>query len=342
MERKTITPKRPGFVLITVLLIVALLTAVLLEFNYSSRNNLRAADNFHTQQQGRYCARAGLNIALAVINQNPDINTNNTLRQMLLGPTAFDIDRGRCTVTIVDENGKININTLKNNHGQLDRNKIDQFLRLIDLLNQQHRFHTPISYGIVPAIIDWTDPDELVTALPFLSHGNLGAESNYYKTALPPRPSKNQPLENIEELLLIRGITAEMLYGNSEVAQDKNPLPAMSDYLTVYGDGKIDINSAPLLVIRSLSEHLDPTIARMIIEQRKHKPIASIAQLRNFPTVTSAIYSALSTLITTQPKARYFRITAEATVGPITQTITAVISKNSTAKNADIIMYSEL
>lgn len=355
-EHKHIAHSR-GFVLITVLLIVVLLTALLLEFNYASRTHLQAADSFSTRLQALNYARAGLNIAIAAINKNPDIRTNRTLRTMLSGLSVYDIDPGRCSLKLTEENGKININMLRDRSGRLDRVRIDQLLRLIDLLNQNIRKHSNcplIGYSLAPAIIDWSDPDEQVTVLPFISRENIGAESDYYKTAPTPCKCKNQPFETLEELSLVRGMTAEILHGktfkNDKPFQNDGPFQndeqnstdALSDYLTVCGDGKIDINCAPALVIQSLSEHIDPALAQMVVDRRKDQPFSSIAQLRDFPGLSSVAIPAIAQMLTTDPTDRYYKITASGIVNQICATITAIIKTNSVSQNTEIILYKEL
>ncbi len=76
--------------------------------------------------------------------------------------------------------GKLNVNLLKDKDGKPNRARIDQLLRLIDLLNRQEPGLSHIGYGFVPAIIDWTDTDDEVVCLPFVKNENLGAESDYY------------------------------------------------------------------------------------------------------------------------------------------------------------------
>jgi len=334
-HKPRIKPKQKGFILITVLLIIVLLTTLLLEFNYASRTNLLSADNYYRTVQSLNCARAGLNIAVAAIEKNPDICTNDSLCRMLREPFVFDTDTGRCSVTISRENGKINVNKLKDEKGRLDRTRTDQMLRLIDLLNSRGKKYcnyTPISYSLVPAVIDWTDPDDQITILPFVSRDNTGAESSYYEKSPLPRHCNNQALASIEELLLIKDITPQILHGR------ENPL---SDHITVYGDGKIDINTASSLVIQSFSQYIGPTLAQMIIDRRNHRPFAEINELRNFPGITPAIYSTLTKTVTTQPSDQYFTVTVSGTVNQACTVITAIIRLNSGSQNAELLLYRE-
>jgi DNA uptake protein ComE-like DNA-binding protein len=56
------------------------------------------------------------------------------------------------------------------------------------------------------AIVDWRDEDEV------LSDGG-GAESEYYLLQSPPHYCKNAPFETLDELLLLKGATSEILFG---------------------------------------------------------------------------------------------------------------------------------
>ena len=333
--------KHDGFVLITVLLIIVLLTAVLLEFNYASRTNLRAADSFCRRQQALNCARAGLNIVLAAIKHNPDLHTNDTLRHMLERPFVYQIAPGSCELTLASENGKLNVNLLKDKSGRLDRTRIDQLLRLIDLINHQLPDSERIGYNVVPALIDWTDADDQVTVLPFVTRANSGAENSYYENALRPRLCGNRLLETIDELGLVRDITPEILHGSTAPDDTSDQPPRLSDYLTVYGDGKIDINCASSLVIQSLSEKIDPVLVRMIVDRRQKKPFTGIAELQNIPGFPAAVYAAASKTLTAQPQTGFFTVTAHCTVQQSSATITAVIKRNSASEKVDIILYKE-
>jgi general secretion pathway protein K len=66
----------------------------------------------------------------------------------------------------------------------------------------------------------------------------------------------------LEELLLVRGISRELFYGTEEK-------PGISSYISIYGDGKININTATGMVIRSLSDEIDEERAENIIVYRE-------------------------------------------------------------------------
>lgn len=59
---------------------------------------------------------------------------------------------------------------------------------------------------IADAILDWMDPDTEAR--------DLGAEDDHYSGLNPPYAAKNGPLETVEELLLVRGVTPQLLFGS--------------------------------------------------------------------------------------------------------------------------------
>lgn len=58
---------------------------------------------------------------------------------------------------------------------------------------------------IADAIMDWLDADEETR--------EYGAEADYYSGLDPPYGPKNGPFETVEELLLVRGVTPQLLFG---------------------------------------------------------------------------------------------------------------------------------
>lgn len=89
---------------------------------------------------------------------------------------------------------------------------------------------------IAAAIKDWRDADDDVT--------DGGAESQTYLQKSRPYRAKNEPFETVEELLLVQGMTRELLYGQREQSSTGGPGDFESelyqsigefDFLTVWG-----------------------------------------------------------------------------------------------------------
>ena len=321
--------QRSGFVVIFVLCMVMLLSVLLLGFNYKSRANLNVVDGVRKSEQALNCARAGLNIAIAIIRDTNDIYTNKTLIDLLSGEKTFAVGDGECSITITEESSRLNVNLLKDKDGKLDRTRTEQLLRLIDLLNREQTGHSHIGYGLVSSIIDWTDSDDQVTNLPFIQHENLGAESSYYNKLQVPYRCKNALLDTTEELLLVKGITQEVF-------------DRICDYVTVYGDGRININSASRQIIECLSEKMDVVLAEMIIDRREFKPFDSIMELRDVPGMTDSIYYTIKKTATIESTGQYYHVISQGNIDHHSRTTVAILERNMETKNVEVVLYKEL
>ena len=295
MKRNARKPDRSGFILIVVLGVVLVLSVLLFGFHRIVQAKLTTVHSFYRAEQAGNCARAGLNIAVAAVRTTGDLCQDSRFSKLVTGETAIPVAEGTCSVTIVEENGFLNVNCLKRQTGELDRTRIDQFLRLIDLLNREEPNAPRIEYGIVPAIIDWTDHDGDLTLLPFVQHDNLGAEEDYYRSLEPPRRCRNEPVNVLDELLPVKGMTL-------------NALGRLRDSLTTFGDGQVNINAAPKLVLESLNEQMNSAVVQMILNQRRLKPFTSILELREMPGMTDNVYLAIKDTITTGQQERYYRV----------------------------------
>jgi len=320
---------RNGFILIVVLGAIVALSALLFGFHRTVQAKLDTVHSFYRVEQAGNCARAGLNVAVAAIRTSQDICHDSRLSKLITGETPIPVAEGTCSIMVVEESGFLNINCLKRPTGELDRTRIDQLLRLIDLLNRQKSDAPRIEYGIVPAILDWTDRDGDLTHLPFVQHDNLGAEEDHYRTLNPPRRCRNGPVDVIDELLPVKGMTPDAL-------------ARLRDLLTTFGDGKVNINAAPKLVLESLNEQMSPAVVQMILNRRRLKPFTNIAELREMPGMTDNLYRGMKDMITVGQEERYYRVLSRGTVEDLSITVEAVLRRNTQAGNVDIIQYREL
>lgn len=314
--------------LVLVLGLVILMSALLLAFSQRSRASLAAADGFRQSEQALNCARAGVQIAIAVVRDTNDLGADPRLAGLRHGAEEFSLGEGTCRLTITEESGRLNVNSLKDKNGGIDRRRVDQLLKLIDLLNRRQPQGERLGYGLAAAIIDWTDADDEVTQLPFVKVESLGAESSYYESLDPPYLCKNRPLAVLDELLQVRGMTPRAL-------------ERLRDLLTTTGDGRVNINAAPKLVIESLAEQMDSTLAQMIVRRRELAPFKSLAELREVPGMTDNVFAAVRDLVGVGSDARYYRVRAQGSVAQRHCGIEAVLRKNPQAENVDIILYRE-
>jgi len=246
-----------GFALILTILIVSLIVALTLQFNVSMHSDLNAAANLRDAIRLGAIAKSGVNLACAVLFKD-DLETDfDSLietwanSKTLSSQSASMFEGGRFEVEILDNSGKIQINQLVDQGGGYNPKQQDLLARFLG--SAEFGLDAEQVGNLVDAIKDWIDPDNEVTG--------FGEESSYYKELEKPYSCRNGPLEYLEELLLIKGVTKELFYGTREK-------PGISHYLSTYGDGRININTADPLVLRSLSEQMDGGMVEEMVSYR--------------------------------------------------------------------------
>jgi general secretion pathway protein K len=131
--------------------------------------------------------------------------------------------------------------------------------------------------AIIASIQDWVDKDGLVRI--------DGAEDDYYQSLDFPYYPKNNKIEDLKELLLIKGIDEEMFYGSDR-------FPPLTDFFTIYNDGgKLDINTVSKLVLISLLG-IDEETANAIILKRNEQPFTNMNELTDFLDETEYLEAA--------------------------------------------------
>jgi len=168
-----------GIALITVILIVGILVAVVIELNRSSRAEIYDATNISDGIKLTYIAKSGFYGAVALLSNSK--NDYETLRddwakaELLSQQSASLFPDGCFITTIEDEAGKIPLNKLVNgNEYNSDIKEI-----LIRLLSEPELgLDENKTAEIVDSIKDWIDADDSIT-------GN-GAETSYYTSLDQP------------------------------------------------------------------------------------------------------------------------------------------------------------
>lgn len=324
-----------GFILITVLLVIVLMTGLLLAFNRTARSSLGLINEDLRRSEALNGARSGLHLVMAALAGGSDLQNQPQWRDAFIKEKTVNFGDRPCTLRIRLENGKINVNHLLGANGQLDRPRVDQLLQLIDLINAQSDNDRRIEYGLAPALVDWLDPDDQPTHFDFVSRDNRGAEKNYYMKQKPAYSCANAPLSFVEQLLWVKGMSQEAYYGNQT-------LPGLKEFLTVYGNGKVDINAADPLILQSLSSAVGPATAQRIVKQRQIEPFTSLAELQTYAGLSPSAAQQLSQWVTVNPDNAYYTIQSSVIVEPIKQTISATLKHNVGSHNVEIVMYREL
>ncbi len=326
--------KERGVVLVLALVVITLLSVLVLEFGQLMRVEAIMAGHYADGIKASYLARSGVNLAMFFIDRKDDPEYEEWIKDLPDFPATVSLGEGEVSFDIVDERGKINVNYLKRD-GRLDRQQVEVLLNLFDILNRQHE--EPIfSAALAAAMVDWVDEDDEVTVFDFVLIGeNEGAESDYYEDLEPPYRAKNAPFDTLRELLLVRGIDEKVLFGG-EAGEEREYRAGLGQYVTVHGEGKININTANLRVLQALDLEIDEVLAQAIIDYRQEREFAGIADLRRVGGVTEEIFRRVERLITTE-ESQFFSIEALGRVREATRLIKAVVER--TPEGPEIIYW---
>jgi type II secretory pathway component PulK len=255
--------EKGGAAVVLVIWVMVILLALVAEFSYSMRTEIKITRNFKEEEEAYQLALAGIELAkneLMSISNLRGIYLNDDANVLILDPNEDEelperkgeLGTGSYEYDISDEDGKININTAT-----------PQQLREI-LENSGARDDSEVS-TIVDSILDWRDTDDL--------HRLNGAEEDYYRSLDRPYSCKDGNFDVLEELLLVKGMKPEIFYGshiiqdNAERDQDEEDArySGLRDYLTVTGVGRVNMNTAPEPVLWAVL----PAAAANIISQRQ-------------------------------------------------------------------------
>ena len=171
---------------------------------------------------------------------------------------------------------------------------------------------------IIGNIADWIDEDDRGLA--------GGAEATVYKDL--PYQSKNEKMDILDELHLIPGVTDEMA---------EFFLPRV----TIFGGDKININTAPAEIIRSVSSEFRRTDRDYVSAILAKRPFAEVKDFNNF--VVNELF--LSPNFNKNPEiplgtdGDVFEIKSQAQVGKSVKIITAVIDRSQKDKNEKPLIY---
>ena len=304
-----------AFALIAVLVFIALLSLLALEFSKRSGIGLKLAINYGESRQALYYAFGGYQSALALLRSDTNgYDGPGDVWYGALPPIPFD--RGVISVRIEDEKARFNVKKLVVAQGDewvIQQRRMTMIERLFEKLE--------LDSSLVDAMIDWQDSDDVT--------GPDGAETSFYANLTVPYEPRNEPVVTAGELLLVKGLDRTLFFlpPSSRGFGGVEEIGSLDNYLTVYGDGKININTAELPVLLSLSMDMDEYIARDIIEYRESHPIRAKEDLKNVESVSDVLYDEIESLI--DIKSDIFRITADGISNEIVGRISAVVMRQS-------------
>lgn len=217
-------------------------------------------------------ARLLLESARTIARHPAILRGDPLLRQMVSSATSYEI-------RLSTEGSRLAIN-------QLAANPVQR--RFAQRLFEQWGLDSRQALTLVESIADWIDVDDRP-----LTHG---AEKEIYRTLEHPDYPYNKPFEILDDVLLVRGAEEmEHLRGN------------WRDFFTLYGDGTIDVHTAPSELLEALFDVTSSEVSRLIrsrngpdgfAETEDDETFKTLAEARACLDVPESNYKAVTALVT--------------------------------------------
>lgn len=334
--RCRIRARTRGIALIIVMLVIVALGILAAGFAVTMKVEMKLARNAQSESEMFLLGWSGVELARYVIGQQANIpgesgfhalnqkwaGGSGGTNELLAGISLENVElgRGRFTVRIADAERKLNLNFTRSD-------MLDQILRKlgVDALDV---------VPILNSIEDWRDPDQ-DTQL-------SGAESDYYLTLDPPYMGKDGPMDDISEMLLVRGVTPQLFWGPGHSAEASTHgglrRGTTADYATGLVDlftvgpvaHRVNLNTASAAVLAMLPG-IDDRLASEIVEERAGSdgvdgteddtPFHTPGELINVGGILPLDISALQRLCGVQ--SRFFHVEVEIEVDQYTRVFEA-------------------
>ena len=345
---------RRGIALIIVMLVITVLGILAGAFAYSMRVEATLARNANHDAEFEWLARSGVELARYVVGQQLSIASEpyDALNQKWAGSaaatnelwTGVSLDNvllgaGSFSVKIVDQERKYNLNVA-------DDAALRLALTLVGVESGEQNV-------IVDSILDWRDTDSDPRA--------NGAESDYYLGLKPPYDCKNGPVDDLSELLLIRGVVPEMYFGSAalqpaarvsatgrslDLVNKSAPVytNALVDMFTTVSARLININTASDVVLQMIPG-IDANIARGITTYRAgpdgvtgtedDTPFRNVGELINVPGFGQQSVSGAGRVFTVRSATYEVHVTVD--IGGQKREMVALIYRNGVPNDVRVL-----
>jgi len=283
-------------ILVGLLWCMALLTLIVVGVLHTAIMDLKVTKNYGDKIQAHYLALAGIEKARALLHQaahNHDkigasrdgglFDAPDQFRDIQFGRGQFRVfrranqeDGGGVVYGISDEESRLNVNAATP----------EELTKLNGLTTD-----------IAAAILAWRGEP---------GSNSMGANVDYYASLQPPYQPRNGPFQTVRELLMVRGVSPDLLFGNDPrqngflpAADNDEENPAGADNLPADADGgwastltvdssganvnaagadRVNIQTADETSLSAVNG-ITPEIARAIVQFRNQNQFQSIADL---------------------------------------------------------------
>ncbi|MBN2686334.1 MAG: general secretion pathway protein GspK [Pontiellaceae bacterium] len=251
MASKIHNKSKEGAALLVVLGVLLILPLIVMSIAFDAKLEAKLISYKRNKLKAETLAHSGIEYAKAILAQQAQVSETDVealgeedrdgFMQMALFAqrglsTSSTIEQGNGSFTIMIESAEAgrNVNLLTS----------DQWMNIFKMANVPSTEREEL----IDCLTDWIDDNDLRELNGAESDDEFYQEQGY--------PVKNGQLDSVEELLLVKGWTPEILYGKS-ADDESDEVYGIADILTVWGDGKVNINTAPTNTLLSFPEYDD-------------------------------------------------------------------------------------
>jgi general secretion pathway protein K len=280
-----------GMALIIVLLIMAIMTAMVVEFASATYTANASLYNWKEAQNLSLAARSGINLAIKVASDNYERYSYTYPGTVVVPvPNVLENFEGQVMVKVEDENAKFNLNSLILPNGTLNKATYESLKKMLVNLELDEQ--------IADKIADWINR-------------NRKAGPGILEVS-----AKNAYMNSVDELWLI---------ADSKACEKMVPL------VTVYGVGAvyaniININTASVPVLMALDDTMTSALAERIVNYRSIEPFKQTSDIVKVAGFEGSSGQSLIGKIAV--KASNFRITSEASQDRLKRIIDCVVENS--------------
>jgi general secretion pathway protein K len=238
-----ISRRNRGVALITAMLISAIATMVAANLAWDNALDVRRTMVLLGRDQAVQVALGAESWVISILHQDMENSQTDHLGEIWASELpGLPIEGGDVFGSIEDLQGRFNINNLVDQKGEVEKESLEQFQRLLTALGLDPRF-AGIAADWIDSNVDASFPD--------------GAEDSIYTGMIPPYRTANQTLTSVSELAAIEGM-------------DRATFRTLEPHITALpGRTGINANTATVAVLQSLDENMTLSDVEGLIQERE-------------------------------------------------------------------------
>ena len=280
-----------GMALLIVLLIMAIMTAMVVEFASAIYTANCSLYNWKEAQNISLAARSGINLAIKMASDNFDRYSYTYPGTVVVPvPNVWQNFEGQVVVKVEDENAKFNLNSLVLPNGTLNKTAYESFRRLL--------VYMELDEQIADKIADWINRNRKTS----LGTAEVSANNSY--------------MNSVDELWLIA---------------DSKTCEKIVPFVTVYGISAlyaniINVNTASVPVLMALDDTMTSALAERIVNYRSIEPFKTTSDIVKVAGFEGPLGQSLMGKIAV--KAANFRLISEASQDHLKRIINCVVENS--------------